>query len=486
MRHHVHAGLSCVVALGLLVGACATNPVTGQRQFTLISEGQEIEMGRAAAADVERTIGLVDDAELQAYVRRVGLDLARRSERPSLPWTFGVVDDPSPNAFALPGGFIYLTRGMVGLMRSEAEMASVLGHEIGHVTARHSVQQISQQQLAQIGLGVGGILLPEIQQYGDLLGAGLSLLFLRHSRDAERQADDLGFRYALNGGYDTSEMADVFAALERLSGEQEGALPTFLATHPSPGERVATINAKVQALPASGRGSKVAEAEYLRQIDGLVFGDDPMQGYFRDGEFLHPALRFRFAFPRGWSGQNMRQAVVGVSPQRNAALQLTLAESSPQAAAQTFASENGITLSDASSETINGLTAVVARFEATTQDGRIAGIGSWISHGGRTYQLLTYAPSSAVAAQNATFEQIITSFGPLRDASALNVQPQRIDIVTISQRQTLAEFNQRQPSGVPINTLAVLNDVAGPSTVLPPGTLAKRIVGAPVGTIAGR
>src|SRR5215212_3584977 len=161
------------VSMLALAAACATNPVTGKRQLALVSEAQEIEMGRQAAQQVAQTLGFIEDDGLQALVKRVGTRLAADSERPSLPWEFHVVDDPTPNAFALPGGFIYVTRGMVTLMMSEAQLASVLGHEIGHVTARHSVAQISQQQLAQIGLGLGSIFSPTVQQLSSALGAGL-------------------------------------------------------------------------------------------------------------------------------------------------------------------------------------------------------------------------------------------------------------------------------------------------------------------------
>lgn len=468
--------LRVVVASAVaLAAACATNPVTGQRQLSLISEGDEIAMGREASKEVEQTIGLVDDAELQAYVRRIGTAMASTSERPNLPWTFGVVDDPTPNAFALPGGFVYVTRGMATLMTSEAELASVLGHEIGHVTAKHSVTQVSQQQLAQLGLGVGALLLPRIRPYEALFGTGLGLLFLQHSREAERQADDLGFKYALGRGYAMAEMAKVFRSLERLPGEG-GALPNFLSTHPAPGERAKTIDAKVAALSGSARGATVREAEYLREVDGLVYGDDPRQGFFREGEFVHPDLQFRFAFPRDWKGQNMKHAVVGVSGRQDAALQLTLASGSPDAAARQFASQQGISAGNLNRDTINGLQAVLTRFEANTESGPIVGIGGWVSHGGRTYQLVTYAPANAFNSQERTLQNIITSFGPLRDSAALSAQPKRLDIVTISERQTLTDFNRRLPSAVNLDELAVINELPGPSAVLAQGTLAKRVV----------
>lgn len=471
-----------VVLAVLAVTTCATNPVTGKRQLVLISEGDEIALGKQAAQEVEQTIGLVEDAELQAYVKRIGMAMATTSQRPKLPWHFGVVDDPTPNAFALPGGFIYLTRGMATLISSEAEMASILGHEIGHVTARHSVSQISQQQLAQLGLGVGSILVPRLQRFEGLMGTGLGLLFLQHGRDAERQADDLGFQYALSRGYAMSEMADVFRSLERLPGSERSALPNFLSSHPSPGERVQTIEAKAAALPAGSRGSIVREAEYLQQVDGLVYGEDPRQGFFRDGEFLHPELRFRFAFPQGWTGQNLKHAVVGVSKGQDAALQLTLAEGAIEAAARQFGSQSGVELAQPASQNINGLPALISRFAATTESGALAGVAGWISHGGRTYQLLTYTRADAFSAQDRSFRQVIGSFGPLRDQAVLSVQPNRLDIVTVPERLTLTEFNRRLPSAVGLEELALINELAGPSAVLAQGRLAKRVVGTPSGS----
>jgi len=195
----------------LVLAACATNPATGKRQIALISEEQEIAMGREADQQVQQQLGLYPDQELQAYVNRVGQKLAAASERPNLPWTFRVVDDPVVNAFALPGGHIYVTRGLLTHLTSEAELASVIGHEIGHVTGRHSVEQMSKAQLAQIGLIAGMIVKPELARYGDLATQGLQLLFLKYSRDDERQADGLGLRYMYQQNYDPREMPAVFS-----------------------------------------------------------------------------------------------------------------------------------------------------------------------------------------------------------------------------------------------------------------------------------
>ena len=186
----------------VLAAACATNPVTGKKELSLISEAQEIQMGQQAAVEVRQTSGIVPDSALLAYVRSIGLKLAKGSERPNLPWSFDVVDDPAVNAFALPGGSIFITRGILSYMQNEAELATVLGHEIGHVTARHSVHEMSRAQVFQGLLGVGSILSSDVASVAGVASQGLGLLFLKYSRDNETQADDLGFRYSLADGFD--------------------------------------------------------------------------------------------------------------------------------------------------------------------------------------------------------------------------------------------------------------------------------------------
>ncbi len=475
-----------VVAAALLgvLAACATNPVTGERQLALISEAQEIQLGREAAQQAEQSIGLVDDAELQEYVHKIGIALAKSSERPALPWTFRVVDDPTPNAFALPGGFIFVTRGMLTLMDSEAELASVLGHEIGHVTARHSVSQISRQQLAQLGLGLGGILVPEIQPFGQAIGAGLGLLFLKHGRDDERQADELGFKYSRTQNYDVREMADVFEALQRYGDRQEGrsGLPSWLATHPAPEERVATARKRVEALGPQPASARLGRVEYLNQIDGLVYGENPRQGFFRDNAFYHPELRFRMDIPQGWQTANMPRAVMAASPQGNAVIQLTIAgQMSPAEAAQRFVSESGVRALRSTRETINGNQAVVTAVEAQTQSTAVGGYVAHISHDDRTYQILTYATAQVFGQAQQIFSSVIGSFARVTDRSILDIQPRRIDIVRLSRPMSLEEFQRQYPSSIPIDMLAIINQVPSPSATLEASSLVKRVVGeAPV------
>jgi predicted Zn-dependent protease len=208
----------CVSLLFLLaLTGCATNPATGQKEFSLVSEGQEVSMGQEGDKAVQAEYGVYDDPALNAYVDGIGKKLAAVSERPNLEWHFRVVDSPVVNAFALPGGYIYVTRGILAVCNSEAQIAGVLGHEIGHVTARHSARQITRSQLAQVGLGLGSIFVEGFSPYGQAASVGLQLLFLKYSRGDETQADELGVRYASRAGYDPREIPATYSALKRLA-----------------------------------------------------------------------------------------------------------------------------------------------------------------------------------------------------------------------------------------------------------------------------
>ena len=328
------------------VASCAVNPATGQRELMLVSESQEIAMGREYDPQVVAAFGLYPDSAVQNYVSGIGLRMAAVSERPDLPWTFRVVDDPIVNAFAVPGGYIYITRGIMAYLNSEAELASVVGHEIGHVTARHSAQQMSQQQLAQVGLVAGAVLVPQARDYLGVAGAGLQLLFLKFGRDDERQSDDLALRYMSRTGYDVRESPDVYEMLRRVSAASGGGqVPNWLSTHPDPEDRRERIQAQIDSLEPAPNAT-VNRAEYLRLIDGMIYGANPREGFFRENVFLHPDLEFRLDFPAGWQTANSRQAVAAVSSKEDAILQLTLASgASPESAARAFLSQEGITTS---------------------------------------------------------------------------------------------------------------------------------------------
>ena len=468
-----------VVVTVLALASCAVNPVTGDRQLALVSESQEVQIGREVATAAQQQFGLVEDAALQAYVSRLGLQLAQASERPELPWSFQVVDDPTPNAFAAPGGFIFITRGLLALLRNEAELVSILGHEIGHVTARHSVAMMSRAQLAQLGLGIGSILSPTVAQFGDLAAGGLQLLFLSYGRDAERQADDLGYRYAFEQGYDVREMTNVFAALQRsaqLAGQSP--VPSWLASHPYPEDRIARIEKRLATLPPAATPKRIGEDEYLARINGLTYGDNPRDGYFEANRFVHPELEFRIDFPQGWRMQNLSQAVVAGSPQEDALIQLMLVPGSPKEAADAFFGQQGLTAGRVGAQRINGLPAVVGVFEAQTEQAKLGGVATFVALDGRTYRILAYTPAQQRAGYENTFRASMNSFARLTNAKALARQPQRLSIVRVPRAMTVADFNKSQPSAIPIEELALINQLEGPEAIMPANFKAKRVVGA--------
>jgi predicted Zn-dependent protease len=467
------------VSLAAAVVGCARNPVTGKSELSLVSEAQEIQMGQQASKEVAQSIGLYDDAKVQSYVADIGKRMAAESERPHLPWEFHVVDDASVNAFAIPGGFIYVTRGLMSAINTEAELASVIGHEIGHVTHRHSVQQISKAQLAQLGLGIGSILSSDIARFGQLASAGLSILFLKYGRDAEHQADQAGFRYALNENYDVREAPKVFQTLSRISEAGNGGkLPEWLSTHPNPENRIERLEGMLDTVKVDLSRAIVDREGYLRHVQGMTFGEDPRQGYFEGTHFYHPQMRFQLRFPDGWKVQNMPTAVASLSPNQDAIIQLGLAgDTPPRQAAQQFLSQQGVQAGEASTSSINGLPAASSYFQAQTEQGNIQGIVSFISHGGKTFGLMGYTPAGKLNQYDQVFQSTIRSFNELRDRSKLNVQPARVELVKLNRDMTLEQFNAQYPSSIPIEQLAIINEVEEPSSVVPAGRTMKRVVG---------
>lgn len=474
---HFRLGLVCtgMVAMLMSLGACAVNPATGGRMFSLVSEGQEIEMGQQAMLQVDQSMGLYDDPELQAYVDSVGQAMAAVSERPDLPWSFKVVDDPVINAFALPGGPVYLARGIMAHFNSEAEMASVLGHEIGHITARHSVEQISRAQLMQIGLVASVVLVPELRPFGDALGGGLGILFLKFGRDDEGQSDELGFRYMTRLGYDPQGAVDMFEILERQRDATGGAVPEWQSTHPDPGNRV--IAAEQRMASSQIEGGIDRRDVYLGHIDGMMFGQDPKQGFFVEGRFVHPELRFQFRFPEGWDTQNAPTSVLAQSPEQDAVMQLTLGEgNTPEEAANAFFDQQGIERLGSRSRRVNGLQAVEGTFRVTTQQGTLDGQVLFVKHGDWVYRFMGYTPTSRMGTYAVMFERSLESFAPMNEERWINLEPKRLEIVRVPAEMTVERFFMRFPSTVSLETVRQVNGW-DEGHVIPAETLAKRVVG---------
>lgn len=470
-----------LVSLAELVlgAACAVNPATGKKELALVSESQEVQMGLQADPGIITSMGLDPDSGRQRYVRALGMRLAGTSERPNLPWTFRVIDDPVVNAFAIPGGHVYITRGIMAHLNSEAELAGVMGHEIGHVTARHSVQQMSRQQVAQIGLVLGTVIEPKLQRYAGAASQGLGLLFLKYSREDESQADHLGYRYMRRQRYDGRQMPQVFTLLDRVTAASGSRIPEWLATHPNPGNRLQAINSEIATTPRESLGTVVNREAYLRVVDGMVYGDNPRDGYVRGGLFVHPDLRFQIAFPAGWTVQNGRDAVQAVSPGQDAVVQLSVpSQPTPDQAATAFFSQQGVSGTPARI-TFRGWPATTGEFTATTDQGTVAGRATYIAYGDRVYQILAITSQERYPGVRDVAWSATTSFDRLTDPAVLAVQPWHVQVVTVPRSMTVEEFARAYPGPVPVATVALVNNV-DTGDRFAAGSLAKRIVGDPL------
>jgi predicted Zn-dependent protease len=469
--------LAALVLIAGTLAGCARNPATGHNELMLVSESQEIAMGQQYDSQVVATIGLYPDPALQSYIQTLGKRLAATSERPNLPWTFRVVDDPAVNAFAVPGGFVYVTRGILAHMNNEAQLATVVGHEIGHVTARHTAAEMSKEQVATLGLVVGSIANKQVAQYAGVAQQALSVLFLKFSRDNENQADELGVRYSSRANFDSREMVNVMKVLDRLSATEGGRLPEWLSTHPNPGNRVEHISSLISKQQTDFTGATINREGYERKLDGIMFGANPREGFFKNGVFYHPDLRFSLAFPNGWRVMNSKQAVAAQSAQQDAIIELTLTQgSSADQAARSFLSTEGIQAGTLTRANVHGLTASAAPFAATTDQGTLRGSAVFVEYNNHVYRLLAYSPEQSWGNYQSVAQQALTSFGPVNDPAVLNVQPQHVALFTLDRRTTIADLARQRPSPAPVATLALINQVEE-NEQLEPGRIMKWVVG---------
>ena len=423
--------LFILIAL-LLLPRCQTVPATGETRLTLISTAEEIQLGREADAQIRTTVGVYADQRLQEYLGAVGLKMAEVSERPQLPWCFQVLDDAAINAFAAPGGFIYVTRGTLAYCNSEAELAGILGHEIGHVTAKHAVINLSRQQVIQFGFGVLEQVYPELEGISDLAGIGMQLLFLKFSREDELEADELGVRYMIRIGQNPNRLIDVMEMLERLSQARGGGdLPQWLSTHPSPGNRRVNLAAIIEPLDESAFKPEDPQA-YLRRLNGLVYGKDPREGYTEGSRFFHPQLRFQHRFPEGWRISNQESSVKASGPDRSAAISITLSEHGEiEAAVRGFFAPPEIAWEGTRSVDVNGNPGEIGEFVLSSDQGLLYGEALFISYNGRIYQIVGYGSKSGWRRHATVVRESLLSFATLNDPEALSVQPLRLEVIAL-------------------------------------------------------
>ncbi len=441
---------------------CAVNPVTGKREFMLLTEGDEIALGKQTDQQVVQTYGIYDHPQLQNYINTLGQRMAKLSHRPDLQWEFKLLDSPVINAFAVPGGFIYFTRGILAYLNNEAELAGVIGHEIGHVTARHTAKSYSKSMVTQLGFQVGGMLSETFRKYSGIAEFGVGMLFLSFSRDDERQADALGVEYSSRAGYDAMNMANFFVTLERLhpSSAQSG-LPEWFSTHPNPPDRVKAIEKDAQKWKTKLQKSNYAtkDNEYLQKLDGMIYGEDPQQGYVEGNMFYHPQLKFQFPVPSQWNINNTPTQVQMFTQEQDAVIIFTLASAaSPNAAADAFISSSQATVKSRQNERVNGLSAHTVLSEITAEQSTVPVVSYFVEMDNKVFTFHGYTSQQQFNSYLSTLKTPMTGFKRLTNRSKINVQPDQLIIRKTTRQQTLQRSLQQ--FGVPsdqMEDIAIMN-----------------------------
>ena len=449
--------------------SCSRNPVTGKKGLNFLSESQEISMGQQSDPEVVAQFGLYQNKKLQDFITKEGNKMVKVSHRPNLNFEFKILDSPVVNAFAVPGGYVYFTRGILAHFSNEAEFAGVLGHEIGHVTARHAAEQYTNQMLSQIGLIVGLVVSPTVRQFADEISQGVQLMMLSNSRGNESQADELGVEYSTKIGFDANQMANFFRTIGKI-GENEGGseIPTFLSTHPDPGDRFTRVHELATEWQSKIKlpEYKVNRNSYLEMIDGIIYGEDPREGYTDNNVFYHPEMRFSFPYPSGWQLANTPQQVQMAPKGQNAIMIFSLAQgSSLQEAANAFAQQFQLTVAETNNKTVNGYPAyqMVAdqmNEQDPNQSVRIITYFYQDKKNNLIYQMLGVAPKQEFSKQSNYFLFTMDNFKTLTDPARINVKPEQIRVVSVPTSMTLEQALRRNNMPTDrFNELAILNSM---------------------------
>jgi predicted Zn-dependent protease len=450
---NIPAAALCVAALA----GCAGMPSTDVDR----------RLGEETAQSVEEQIGLVDDKALADDVGAVGARVAAAVPNRRFEYRFAVVDQVEPNAFAAPGGYIYVSRGLLALTRAEDELAGVLAHEIQHVERRHSVQQM--QKEARLGLlALPGVLAAGIvsSDLAALVATPIAAVGARYSRDQEREADTLGQPIAAAAGYDPMGIVAILDRMERFIGTMthERRAPSFFDSHPSTPERVATLTQRGQALQASRMPAISPNgAAYAMRLDGLLFGQNAAEGVVRGTELLHPELDFRITFPKGWTLENARLALAAVAPGKDGVAALGLYGKGEAKDLQRIADAFAAKLAKQyrqKPEHIGGTTAGGMPAHAvvvTDRSGKepVHLYFLWIADRGRIFQMIGITPHSQRDLVKATAE----SLRPLTEKERASIKELRLRVVPAQAGEKLEAVNRRMKGVLEIPVLAALNGV---------------------------
>lgn len=451
--------------VAIILSSCARNPVTGKREVMLMTEGQEIALGAESDPQIVAAYGLYQDDKIQSFIQKKGQAMAAISHRPNLDYEFKVLDSPVINAFAVPGGYVYFTRGILAHFNNEAEFAGVLGHEIGHITARHSAKQQSKAQLAQVLL-IGGMIASEnFRNYAQPINQGMGLLFLKFGRDAESQSDKLGAEYSTEIGYDAHEMANFFGTLKRMREQSGQSIPDFMSTHPNPEDREKNVHIYANTRQDESNLSSFQKNRdpYLRMIDGIKYGEDPRAGFFENNMFYHPDLKFQFPVPNGWQTQNL-PSVVQMAPEAgDAMMAMTLvANGELRDIANKMITDNKLNVIEQSNTSVNGYDAyaMITQQAADQESGQpeLKIMTYLIKYNNNVYQFNGIVETANFNKYFNTFRSTMKEFNKLSDPEKLNRQARTIKIVTVKQnsslRKALESFSAKSAD---MNDLSLLN-----------------------------
>ncbi len=480
-----------VVMLGTGCVSVERSLVSGRKRAYGYTWEQEIGIGKEADQSIIVQYGLYDNPALEKYIDDLGQELLavshlRRPDTPAemktTPFTFRLLDSPVVNAFALPGGYVYITRGLLAHLENEAQLAVVLGHEIGHVVGRHASKRAASQQFGQLAVIAGAIGAQSVfggtagEDVLNTAGTAASLLFLSYGRDDERESDRLGVEYGALTGYKSGEGAEFFRSLKRLSDKAGQSIPSFMSTHPDPGEREITIQQLASEWEGQVSMTKVDAPGYLAKIDNIVVGDDPRQGYVENGVFYHPQLKFQFPVPNGYNVINQPTQVALVASDQQAIMVFTIASevSTAADAGAKFAAQEGITVVSQKATSVNGLKAYDVSATAADQQGTQYELAvRYIEYSNNVYSFMAYTGASVFDSYSREFFSTLDGFRTLTDQSKINVQPSRIDIITTSRAGTLSAFLPANlPKGFTAEDVAILNQVELNES-LPQGTRLK-------------
>ena len=462
--------LFLLLTILVLIPSCAINPVTGKKQLMLMSEGQEVALGAQYDPTVVSTFGEYQNTELLTFMREKGSGMGKISHRPNLEYHFKILDSPVVNAFAVPGGYIYFTRGILAQFNNEAELIGVLGHEMGHITARHSASQQSKQQLGQILMMGGMIASEEFRQFAGYAMQGMELLFLKFSRDNEREADRLGVEYSSKINYDAQKMAEFFNVLNKMSmGSEHGGVPTFMSTHPDPGDRYNSVKQQAKQWQDSLNNTNwiVNGDNYLRMIDGLVYGEDPRQGFVEANMFYHPDMKFKYPIPVGWQLQNSPMQVQMAPKDGKAMMVFMMAQQKTlEEAAQKNLTDLNLTVLDSKRTTINGFPAIAAISQQVSQDTQtgaqqvIKVMSYLIQDNNSIFVFHGVSDDVNFNTYYRVFESTMTNYSRLTEPAKLNVKPKRIKVVQAPAAGTLSQtFKTLKVPESQMKELALLNNI---------------------------